>query len=120
MFKKIFSETSKSLKDIFYLLYSHKIPQSLLFNILPYQNLRIRIDTFLTDKFKNKFSQKNHKKIDSYDKAKKEGIFLNQNFFSEKKVNYIKDICNDLIENHENHNISIDDGGNLEKIKFFF
>ena len=24
---------------------------SLLFNILPYQNLRIRIDTFLTDKF---------------------------------------------------------------------
>ena len=116
MFKKIFSETSKSLKDIFlFASYSHKIPQSLLFNILPYQNLRIRIDTFLTDKFKNKFSQKNHKKIDSYDKAKKEGIFLNQNFFSEKKVNYIKDICNDLIENHENHNISIDDGGNLEK-----
>ena len=72
MFKKIFSETSKSLKDIFlFASYSHKIPQSLLFNILPYQNLRIRIDTFLTDKFKNKFSQKIIKKLTHTIKQKK-------------------------------------------------
>jgi hypothetical protein len=116
MFKKIFSETHKSLRDIFlFTSYSHKIPNSILFNILPYQNLRIRIDTFLTNKFKKKFSSKNYEKISSYEKAKTEGIFLNQNFFSEKEISYIKDICKDLIENHEDHNLSIDDGGNLEK-----
>ena len=86
MFKKIFSETNKSLRDILlFASYSHKIPHSILFNTLPYQSLRIKIDAFLTDKFKNKFAPENHEKTDSYNKAKKEGIFLNQNFFSEKK-----------------------------------
>ncbi len=116
MINKIFSETNKSLRDIFlFASYSHKIPHSLLFNLLPYQNLRIRIDAFLTDKFKNNFTLKNREKIDSYQKAKKEGIFLNQNFFSEKKINYIKDICNDLTKNYKDHNLLIADGGNLEK-----
>ena len=116
MINKIFSETNKSLRDIFlFASYSHKIPHSLLFNLLPYQNLRIRIDAFLTDKFKNNFTLKNREKIGSYQRAKKEGIFLNQNFFSEKKINYIKDICNELTQNYKDHNLLIDDGGNLEK-----
>jgi len=114
--KKIFSEIQKSLRDIFlFSSYSHKIPGSLLFNILPYQNLRIRIDTFLTNKFKNKFIRKDNEKTSFYEKAKKEGIFLNQSFFSEKEINFIKDICKDLIENYEKHNLLFDDGGNLEK-----
>lgn len=116
MINKIFSETNKSLRDIFlFASYSHKIPHSLLFNLLPYQNLRIKIDAFLTDKFKNNFTLKNREKIGSYQRAKKEGIFLNQNFFSEKKINYIKDICNELTQNYKDHNLLIDDGGNLEK-----
>ena len=115
MFKKVFLEVYRCLKDIFlFASYSHKIPNSMLFSILPYQNLRIEIDAFLTNKFKKNFLSKNYEKIIFYKIAKKEGIFLNQNFFSEKKINYIQNICNDLIENYKDHNLTIDDGGNLE------
>ena len=113
--KKFFRNTKITKRYFFFSSYSHKIPSSLLFNILPYQNLRIRIDTFLTNKFKKKFIRKDNEKTSFYEKAKKEGIFLNQSFFSEKEINFIKDICKDLIENYEKHNLLFDDGGNLEK-----
>ena len=116
MLKKFFLEIYNTFRDVFlFASYSHKIPNSPLFNILPYQNLRIIIDSFLTNKFKNKFFSENDEKISFYEIGKKDGIFLNQGFFSEKKINYIKDICNELMNNHEEHNLSLDDGGNLEK-----
>ena len=50
MLKKIFTELYSLLKDIYlFTSYSHKVPISQTFNKLPYQNLRIIIDNYLTN-----------------------------------------------------------------------
>jgi len=118
MTKKIFSEIHSFLKDIFlFTSYSHKVPISLTFNKLPYQNIRIAIDIFLTQKYQKKFINKisNDKKRKLFEAGNKDGIILNPKFFSDDKIENLKTIINNLIENYKDHNLSMDDGGNLEK-----
>ena len=43
------------------------------------------------------------------------GIILNQNYFPEKILDDIKNISENLIKNYKQHNILVDDGGNLEE-----
>ena len=55
MIRKLFLESYSFLKDIFLFTSNyHKVPTSFLFNKLPYQNLRILIDIFLTKKYQKK------------------------------------------------------------------
>ena len=55
MIRKLILEIYSILKDIaLFASYSHKIPISFTFNKLPYQNLRIFIDIFLTKNIKKK------------------------------------------------------------------
>ena len=59
MIKKFILEIYSILKDIaLFASYSHKIPISFTFNKLPYQNLRIFIDIFLTKKYQKKIIKK--------------------------------------------------------------
>ena len=46
--------------------------------------------------------------------GKEDGIILNKQFFSNNKIENLKSICNSLVENYKDHNLSVDDGG-LEK-----
>lgn len=117
MSKKIILEIYLFFKDIFlFVSYSHKIPLSFIFNKLPYQKLRILIDFFLVKKYKKKFINKfSNTKKDIFKKGNIEGIILNQSFFTDDKIDNIKNICNELIKNHKKHKISIDDGGVLEQ-----
>ena len=117
MLKKIFTELYSLLKDIYlFTSYSHKVPISQTFNKLPYQNLRIIIDNYLTNKYQKKYINKisNEKKI-VFQKGNTDGIILNEKFFSNEKIENLKTICNDIISNYKEHNLSVDDGGNLEK-----
>ena len=55
MIKKIFFEVYSFIKDIFlFPSYYHKVPTSFTFNKLPYQNIRILIDIFLTLRYQKK------------------------------------------------------------------
>ena len=50
-----------------------------------------------------------------FEAGNKDGIILNPKFFSDDKIENLKTIINNLIENYKDHNLSMDDGGNLEK-----
>ena len=117
MIKKLILEIYSILKDIaLFASYSHKIPISFTFNKLPYQNLRILIDIFLTKKYQKKIIKKfplNDQK--DYELGASNGIILNQNYFPEKILDDIKNISENLIKNYKQHNILVDDGGNLEE-----
>ena len=55
MIKKFFLEIRSFFKDILLFgSYSHKVPVSIIFNKLPYQNLRISIDFFFNAKISKK------------------------------------------------------------------
>ena len=59
MIKKLFLEIRSFFKDILlFASYSHKVPVSFIFNKLPYQNFRITIDFFLTQKYQKNFINK--------------------------------------------------------------
>ncbi len=99
--KSIFFEIYAFLKDIFlFTSYSHKVPISSTFNKLPYQNIRILIDVFLTKRYQKKFIRKiSDNKNKDYETGKEYGIILNEKFFTENKIENLKTICNSLIEN---------------------
>tara|TARA_E500000178_G_C16873111_1_gene685383 strand:- start:12 stop:968 length:957 start_codon:yes stop_codon:yes gene_type:complete len=117
MIRKFILEIYSILKDIaLFASYSHKVPISFTFNKLPYQNLRILIDIFLTKKCQKKIIKKfpiNEQK--DYELGASNGIILNQNYFPEKILDNIKKISENLIRNYKQHNIQVDDGGNLEE-----
>ena len=72
--KKILLEIYFFFRDIaLFASYSHKVPTSFIWNILPYQNLRVLIDIFLTKKFK--------KKIIKNKEDNKKSIFIFIKFF---------------------------------------
>ena len=117
MIKKFILEIYSILKDIaLFASYSHKIPISFTFNKLPYQNLRILIDIFLTKKYQKKIIKKfPREEQKDYELGASNGIILNQNYFPEKILDDVKNISEILIKNHKQHNILVDDGGNLEE-----
>tara|TARA_A100001015_G_scaffold293058_1_gene369175 strand:+ start:90 stop:1046 length:957 start_codon:yes stop_codon:yes gene_type:complete len=117
MIKKLFLEIRSFFKDILlFASYSHKVPVSFIFNKLPYQNFRITIDFFLTQKYQKNFINKiSNNKKQIFEMGNNDGIILNQKFFNDDKIEDLKIVCNELIKNYKKHNISIDDGGNLEK-----
>ena len=117
MIRNFILEIYSIIKDILlFASYSHKVPISFTFNKLPYQNFRIFIDILLTRKFQKKIIKKsNTDKKKNYELSAVDGIILNQNYFSEKTLEDIKEISEDLIRNYKNHNIHVDDGGNLKE-----
>ncbi len=117
MIKKVTLEIYSLLKDIIlFSSYSHKVPISKIFNKLPYQNLRILVDSFLTTKYQNKILKNiSNDKKPFFKLGNQDGFFLNLNFLSDEKIEKLKSICDLLLENYKQHNIRIDDGGNLDK-----
>ena len=113
MIRKLFLESYSFLKDIFLFTSNyHKVPTSFLFNKLPYQNLRILIDIFLTKKYQKKLMKiMPEEKQKLFKRGKEDGIMLNLNFFSNNEIEKLKLICNDLIDNYKIHNLIIDNGG---------
>jgi hypothetical protein len=88
------------------------VPASLLFNNLPYQKLRILIDSFLTKKYQNRLLKNfSNEKINFFESGRVNGIILNLNFFPDSEIKKIELICNSLISNYQNHNLNIDNGG---------
>ena len=83
MIRKLFLESYSFLKDIFLFTSNyHKVPTSFLFNKLPYQNLRILIDIFLTKKYQKKLMKiMPEEKQKLFKRGKEDGIMLNLNFF---------------------------------------
>ena len=91
MIKKFILEIYSILKDIaLFASYSHKVPISFTFNKLPYQNLRIFIDIFLTKKYQKKIIKNFLLMIKDYELGASNGIILNQNYFPEKILDDIK------------------------------
>ncbi len=111
--KKLFYESYSFLKDVIMFPSNyHKVPASTIFNKLPYQNLRILIDIYLTKKFQKKIINglSSEKKL-LFENARDEGIILNLNFFSNDEIEKLKIICNSLVDNYKHHNLTIDNGG---------
>ena len=117
MIKNFIIEIYSILKDIaLFASYSHKVPISLTFNKLPYQKLRIIIDNFFTKTYQKKTLKRlSVDKKKNYEFGAMNGIILNQGYFSEKTLENIKKISENLIKNYEEHNILVDDGGNLDE-----
>ena len=92
MIRKLFLESYSFLKDIFLFTSNyHKVPTSFLFNKLPYQNLRILIDIFLTKKYQKEINEDyTRRKQKLFKRGEEDGIMLNLNFFSNNETEKLK------------------------------
>ena len=121
MIKKFILEIYAILKDItLFTSYSHKYPTSKIFNKLPYQQLRILFDYFLTKIYQMKIAKNFHlEKKETLNFGKKNGVIVNENFFSNKEIEKLKKIIEEIIGNYKSHNVTLE-GSHLNKDKNSF